>query len=69
MYFPEQLGSKRYLADYNPFTHLLALLRDPLLGRAPTLNDWLIVLGVTIIGWVTAFLFFARFRVRIAYWL
>ncbi len=69
MYFPEQLGSKRYLADYNPFTHLLALLRDPLLGRIPTLNDWLIVLGVTIIGWVGAFLFFARFRARIAYWL
>ncbi len=69
MYFPEQLGSKRYLADYNPFTHLLALLRDPFLGRAPTLNDWLIVLGITIVGWATAFLFFARFRARIAYWL
>ena len=22
MYFPQQLGSKRYLADYNPFTHI-----------------------------------------------
>jgi ABC-type polysaccharide/polyol phosphate export permease len=69
MYFPEQLGSKRYIADYNPFTHVLALLRDPLLGRTPTLNDWLVVLGMTIVGWVAAFLFFARFRVRIAYWL
>ena len=69
MYFPEQLGPKRLIADYNPFTHILALLRDPLLGRTPTLNDWLVVLGITIVGWAVAFLFFARFRARIVYWL
>jgi lipopolysaccharide transport system permease protein len=69
MYFPEQLGERRYLLDYNPFTHMIALLREPLLGGAPTLNDWLIVLAVAVFGWVGTLLFFARFRARIVYWL
>ncbi len=69
MYFPEQLGSKRFLADYNPFTHMIALVREPLLGGVPTLNDWLVVLAITVVGWIGTFLFFARFRARIVYWL
>jgi len=69
MYFPEQLGSKRFIADYNPFTHMIALVREPLLGGAPRLNDWLVVLAVAVLGWAGAFLFFARFRARIVYWL
>jgi homopolymeric O-antigen transport system permease protein len=69
MYFPEQLGSKRFIADYNPFTHIVALVREPLLGNAPTLNDWLVVLALAVFGWAGAFLFFAKFRARIVYWL
>jgi ABC-type polysaccharide/polyol phosphate export permease len=69
LYFPEQLGTKRFLADYNPFTHMIALVREPLLGAAPTLNDWLVVLAITAVGWAGTFLFFARFRSRVVYWL
>ena len=69
MYFPEQLGSKRYIADYNPITHMIALLRAPLLGESPSLNDWLVVLILAVVGWVGTFLFFARYRARIVYWL
>jgi lipopolysaccharide transport system permease protein len=69
MYFPEQLGPKRYIADYNPITHMIALLRAPLLGEAPTLNDWLVVLILAVVGWVGTFLFFARYRARIVYWM
>lgn len=69
MYFPEQLGAKRFIADYNPFTHMIALVRAPLLGGAPTLDDWLVVLALTLVGWAGTFLFFARFRARIVYWL
>jgi ABC-type polysaccharide/polyol phosphate export permease len=69
MYLPEQLGSKRFLVDYNPFTHMIALIREPILGAAPTLNDWLVVMAIAILGWTGTFLFFARFRSRIAYWL
>lgn len=69
MYFPEQLGRRAYILDYNPFTHMIALLREPLLGSAPTLTNWLVVIGVTVGGWIFTLLFFARFRARIVYWL
>jgi lipopolysaccharide transport system permease protein len=69
MYFPEQLGTKQYLTAYNPFTHMIALVRAPLLGGAPTIRDWLIVLVLAIVGWAGTFLFFARFRARVVYWL
>jgi lipopolysaccharide transport system permease protein len=69
MYFPEQLGSRRYLADYNPFTHMIALVRDPIIGLTPSLNDWLIVIAIAVVGWIGTFFFFARYRARIVYWL
>jgi lipopolysaccharide transport system permease protein len=69
IYFPEQLHRHRYIADYNPLTHMIALVREPLLGGAPTLNDWLVVSAIAVFGWVGTFLFFARFRARIVYWL
>jgi ABC-type polysaccharide/polyol phosphate export permease len=69
MYLPEQFGRKRFLLDYNPFTHMIALVREPLMGGSPTLADWLVVLAVAVLGWAGTFLFFARFRARIVYWL
>jgi len=69
MYFPEQLGKRRFLADYNPFSHMIAVVREPLLGGAASLNDWLVVLALTILGWTATFLFFARYRARVVYWL
>lgn len=69
MYFPEQLGRKRFIADFNPFTHMIALVREPLLGGTPTLTDWLVVLAIALLGWGATFLFFARYRARIVYWL
>jgi ABC-type polysaccharide/polyol phosphate export permease len=69
MYFPEQLGKKRFLNDYNPFAHMIAIVREPLLGGTPSLNDWLVVLAVAVFGWIGTFFFFARFRARVVYWL
>jgi lipopolysaccharide transport system permease protein len=48
---------------------MLAILREPLLGNVPTLTDWLVVIAFTVVGWIGALLFFARFRARIVYWL
>jgi lipopolysaccharide transport system permease protein len=69
VYQPEQLHERRFIADFNPLTHVLALLRDPLLGQMPRLLDFAVVLATGILGWAITFPFFARFRGRIAYWL
>lgn len=69
MYYPEQLGSLERIVEFNPFTHMLALVREPLLGQTPSLVNWLVALGMAVLGWGITILFFARFRARIAYWL
>jgi lipopolysaccharide transport system permease protein len=68
-YQPQQLGDKRIIVEFNPLTHMLALLRDPLLGQMPSALNLLVVVATGLVGWAIAFPFFARFRGRIAYWL
>ncbi len=58
-----------WLTDYNPFACLLALIRDPLIGAEPRLWDWAVVGLITVLGYLVAIPFFARFRARIIYWL
>jgi ABC-type polysaccharide/polyol phosphate export permease len=68
MWSAEQLSDRVVFADINPFYHLIAIVRAPLLGQAPTATNWLVSLGVTVAGSALAFALFARYRWRIAYW-
>jgi len=54
---------------FNPFYHLLDVIRAPLLGVVPSLTSWLVVLVVAIVGWGFTLLVFSRLRHRVAYWL
>jgi ABC-type polysaccharide/polyol phosphate export permease len=69
IYSPEQLGSRRIIADINPMTHLIDILRQPLLGNMPSDTNWIVVIGLAIVGWIFTFFFFSRFRSRVPYWL
>ncbi|OOC59566.1 ABC transporter permease [Brucella intermedia] len=55
--------------QWNPVYHFLELVRAPLLGAAPTIQDWSVSVAVAVIGWAFAIVFFGRYRWRIAYWL
>jgi len=69
IYYPEQLGELRFIADFNPLTHIMAIVREPFLGNEPTLTNWVVTIGFSSVGWIIAVLFFARFRKRVPYWL
>jgi ABC-type polysaccharide/polyol phosphate export permease len=69
IWMPAQLGTRDYIAMFNPFTYFVELIRSPLLGVAPSLMTWGLALCVTIVGWAIAAVVFIRFRGRIAYWL
>jgi homopolymeric O-antigen transport system permease protein len=64
----EQLESHRELAAFNPIYHLITIVRAPMLGETPTAANWIVALAVTGAGLAVAFLLFARYRGRIAYW-
>lgn len=68
MWKPELLQHRTYIADANPFFHLVEIIRGPLLGSVPDPKHYLGALIITLLNLVVAGLFFARFRSRISYW-
>lgn len=66
----EQLPPARaHYANLNPLTALLDLLRDPLLGHAPTPQDWYIAAFLLTIGVTITLMVLAKTHRKITYWL
>jgi ABC-2 type transport system permease protein/lipopolysaccharide transport system permease protein len=68
MWKPELLQHRTYIADANPFFHLVEIIRGPLLGSVPDPKHYLAAFIITLLNLVVAGMFFARFRSRISYW-
>jgi ABC-type polysaccharide/polyol phosphate export permease len=69
LWLPEQLGRYIWLSYINPLSYAIEIIREPLLGRVPPLQDWAAAALTAAIGWGLTFLMFARFRKRVPYWL
>jgi ABC-type polysaccharide/polyol phosphate export permease len=70
MFRSDQLPTAGRIAmQLNPFAALLALARDPLIGRVPTAFDYELVIGLLLVGWAVALPIYGRYRTRITYWL
>jgi lipopolysaccharide transport system permease protein len=63
------LGDRQFIADFNPFNHLIVVVREPMLGNVPSALSYIVVTVGTIIGFSVAAYFYRRFRGRIVYWL
>lgn len=59
---------KRWIADYNPFAHLLEILRQPLLGQMAPAQNWYVALGIIAGGALAALASLALFRKRVIFW-
>jgi ABC-type polysaccharide/polyol phosphate export permease len=57
-----------YVADFNPFYHLIELVRLPLLGKAPPLGSWIFSGFIVIVCLLVGHYIYARYRHRIAFW-
>jgi ABC-2 type transport system permease protein len=66
---PGQVPGREMLVVFNPFYYFLELIRQPLLGSAPSPLIWAVALMITAVGFVVGLAFFSRFRDRIVYWL
>jgi ABC-type polysaccharide/polyol phosphate export permease len=62
-------GRASTIAAYNPLYHVIAIVRDPMMGRIPGFLDWFVVGLITIFGWVLTVYVMSKFRHRVAYWL
>ncbi len=69
LWVPEDIGSLASIAQYNPFTHFIAIARTPLLEGTIPILSWQVVGGITAGGMLLVFLLFSFFRHRIVFWL
>jgi ABC-type polysaccharide/polyol phosphate export permease len=53
----------------NPFTYMITLVRDPLLGVLPSLTSYGVATAMMVAGWAMALSLFNRRRQRIAFWI
>lgn len=66
---PDLLGSRRYIAEFNPLSHLIAIVREPLLGSVPSATSYAVIAAVSIIGFALSGIIYGRYKNRVVYWL
>jgi lipopolysaccharide transport system permease protein len=67
---PDQLsGNTLFFVQLNPLYHLIAVVREPLLGNVPSFTNWASGLGIAVMGWAITVAVLAKLRRRIVYWL
>ncbi len=69
MWTPEILKERAWVADYNPFYHLIEIVRAPILDRPVQLDSWLWSLAFLVIGFGFAQFLMKRYRNRVPYWI
>ncbi len=60
---------EKFIVNFNPFYHMLNVIREPLLGNLPNIESWIVIILMTIVGWSFSFFFFSKYYKRVAYWL
>lgn len=71
MWQPKLMSNRLGLVflNLNPIYHLFELVRAPLLGYSAQPINWLVGIGVALLGCGLSLCIFGRYRHRIAYWL
>lgn len=63
-------GTRAYLlVNANPLYHYVSVIRQPLLGIAPSFMNWLVVGGITILGWALTMLVMSQKHRQLIFWL
>jgi ABC-2 type transport system permease protein/lipopolysaccharide transport system permease protein len=65
---PEMLKGRTMILDWNPFYHLVEIVRSPLLGEPPSTESCGAVLVILACGWGVTLAFYTVYRWRLAYW-
>ena len=55
-------------SDVNPLLHYVDIVRAPLLGADQELRHWVVVIVLTIVGWIVTGFAMRQYRARVPYW-
>jgi len=68
LYTPDMFAQWAHLFDYNPFTHYIALVREPVVTGLFPVFHWKVVGVMTVIGWGLALSALQGWGRRIPFW-
>ena len=68
IWLPELVSSKKGLLTYNPFYHVLEVVRDPIIGQPIELINWYVTFGLGMFFWGTAIIIKRIWSRRIMLW-
>ena len=69
IWLPSMLGAHEWLATLNPFTHFIAIMRDPLIGNPIDWRNWIVVSGMTVVNFLLFTVIYNHYRKRFVFWL
>lgn len=70
MWKPDMLaGNRKIIATLNPFAHMISLVRDPLLGQAPSLESYLVIGGIFVLGFLSSLWMYRKYINRVVFWM
>ncbi|GAA2422695.1 galactan export ABC transporter permease subunit Wzm/RfbD [Mycolicibacterium llatzerense] len=61
-------GTWAKIIELNPLLHYVDIVRAPLLGEPQELRHWVVVITLTILGWIVAAIAMRQYRARVPYW-
>ncbi len=69
MWRTEMLGTNTFIANLNPVTHYIAIIRDPILGNPLPFISYIITIILSTGLFITSLYFYNKFKHRIVFWL
>jgi ABC-2 type transport system permease protein len=61
-------GTWAKIIQFNPLLHYVDIVRAPLLGADQEWRHWIVVIALTIVGWVITAFMMRQYRSRVPYW-
>ena len=71
LWMPETLPEnfRQIVVTFNPFFHLMEIVRAPLMGNTPETLNWVVAIGALVIGSLIALQIHRKYSRKIVYWL
>ena len=64
----KMLGKYDWIVLLNPISYLVIIIREPLLGKTPSLIAWAIAVLMALFGWLIVLYLTGKYHKRIPYW-
>lgn len=65
---PSHIRGGEFIVALNPIAYLLAITRDPLMGKVPSLMNWVGSIGFVAVLTLAMMYIYTRYRARVVYW-